>query len=698
VTLSGGVTLDGAMAQTGATLWIGGGLTGTPGSSLTLAASPTAAAVVLGTGTGTIGGNLDVIFDGTATSNVIRPQSGTLTLGPGVTVRSGTQGGTVGYDLDALVLQGTVSARTPGSIVTVKGSKWSNTGLLEATNDGTLILAGAFDTVGMGTINTTAGGRVIIAGRLNNVGATLTLSAAPNLILGNASQISDGTVASGDGTPLTVLAGSAATLLRANVTAPIVLQPGATLTLDGATLGGNLTGSAATVTMSNKWANAGSIALTNGSKLTLSGTIPTALGTISLSDSTLNVSAATTTSTVRQVSRTNTTLVLQSRLDNAGDTFAVDPSEGGLSMLAGTIAGGSLRIAAGIEATVLGQLPGGQLVSTLDGVTAAGTITVTPGAALNVGAAGLVPDGLKVRLTPAQSGTATLGFVGSQTLGGIADVVFDGSVATGAAVRPGVSTTLTLGPSTVVRTGASGGTLGASSATIILNGLVSARTAGQTLAVSGAGITNNGIMEVRNGSTLKVIGPMSASTGTMDLASGTFLVEYPTSGATPIASFRAAARANRLYSSGSGPAGASAVGYVEAALAGSGRNAMAGQLVDTTTLILKPVPAGDANLDGALSADDYAIIDRSYARAPADAYWTDGDFDYDGQVTAADYLLIDRSFSLQTGVPSPDLLARREAQFGPAYVAKLIASVPEPASCGLWAVAAFAMRRGRRRR
>ena len=99
--------------------------------------------------------------------------------------------------------------------------------------------------------------------------------------------------------------------------------------------------------------------------------------------------------------------------------------------------------------------------------------------------------------------------------------------------------------------------------------------------------------------------------------------------------------------------------------------------VSGTSFTLQVAKFGDANGNGRIDADDYATIDR--ARAKGLTGWVNGDFNYDGTVNAGDYLLIDRSLVVQSGYgPSASLLAEREAEFGPGYVAALVASIPEP--------------------
>jgi autotransporter-associated beta strand protein len=132
------------------------------------------------------------------------------------------------------------------------------------------------------------------------------------------------------------------------------------------------------------------------------------------------------------------------------------------------------------------------------------------------------------------------------------------------------------------------------------------------------------------------------------------------------------------------------IAYAEASdvlgLSGSATATWGGQTADASSLLLKYTYYGDANLDGVVNRDDFALVDRGAAKGLAG--WLNGDFDYDGVSCAApDYALMDKAFLLNGGALSPSDLADRAARFGDAYVSGLIASVPEPASLATCALA-----------
>src|SRR5207244_431114 len=65
-----------------------------------------------------------------------------------------------------------------------------------------------------------------------------------------------------------------------------------------------------------------------------------------------------------------------------------------------------------------------------------------------------------------------------------------------------------------------------------------------------------------------------------------------------------------------------------------------GVTVDLTTVIGKYTYYGDVNLDGQVTADDYATADV-FRGLTQGALWTQGDISGDGQVTADDYAQMD---------------------------------------------------------
>jgi hypothetical protein len=114
----------------------------------------------------------------------------------------------------------------------------------------------------------------------------------------------------------------------------------------------------------------------------------------------------------------------------------------------------------------------------------------------------------------------------------------------------------------------------------------------------------------------------------------------------------------------------------------------AGEFISPTNVLIAYTYAGDANLSGNVTGDDYFRIDAGYAsRNTASPLrgWVNGDFDYNGRINADDYFLIDRSYARQ----------------GAAYAINSgglsagISAVPEPGALALAAGALF-LRRSRR--
>jgi hypothetical protein len=166
-------------------------------------------------------------------------------------------------------------------------------------------------------------------------------------------------------------------------------------------------------------------------------------------------------------------------------------------------------------------------------------------------------------------------------------------------------------------------------------------------------------------------------------------------GAPPVAQVREYLRSRQLFSSAADADSQHllGIGYVDNALLGAA--AWGDLAMGPASVLTRLTYLGDANLDGIVNADDYALLDRGYAAGGA--FWWQGDFNYDGAIDENDYLLIDTTYGQIHGL-SPELLARREQQFGSVYVSQLIASVPEPASLAACGVASILVAAGTGRR
>ena len=90
-----------------------------------------------------------------------------------------------------------------------------------------------------------------------------------------------------------------------------------------------------------------------------------------------------------------------------------------------------------------------------------------------------------------------------------------------------------------------------------------------------------------------------------------------------------------------------------------------GQVVDTTTILVKFTHRIDLDLDGVITTNDATIFNSRYSEG-APAYWSIGDLDYDRVFTTNDATLFNSFYN------------------------EALASVPEPAALGLLTIAGAA--------
>jgi YD repeat-containing protein len=211
---SGGAWLDGVVLEADMAIGVGGKVTVTNGLVLN--------GVV--TINGAVGGNntsaiffADDNFTLAGTGQIVlvdsgfyepaqtglRANSGTLTIGPGITIRGGD--GTVGTASLPLVVQGRILADTAGRSIWVAGTSVSNLGVLAGHNLGVLVVNNLTND---GTIQASAGGVVDINSPLAIHGQSMLVSQPPGVV-------------------------RVAEHLHGNVTSPLRFTPEGNTTFDG---------------------------------------------------------------------------------------------------------------------------------------------------------------------------------------------------------------------------------------------------------------------------------------------------------------------------------------------------------------------------------------------------------------------------------------------------------------------------------
>ena len=105
-----------------------------------------------------------------------------------------------------------------------------------------------------------------------------------------------------------------------------------------------------------------------------------------------------------------------------------------------------------------------------------------------------------------------------------------------------------------------------------------------------------------------------------------------------------------------------------------------------SSIIVKHTFYGDANLDGRVNLSDFNRLAANFGTSGK--FWPQGDFNYDKVVNLADFNLLASNFGMSAA--GPEVTAHDWS--------RLAAAVPEPATIGLFGVAASAAMSRRRRR
>ncbi len=369
-------------------------------------------------GSQTLDGNAEILFGGHNANGIIVSNGGTtLTLGSGVTVHG--KNGSVGNSpvfggSGTFANAGKISADVSGGTILVNAPGWSNTGTLEAINNGTLTTSGTWSN---------SGTMQAVGGTLN-LGGTFT-SAGVQTVLGNAGTVNlTGTMDNtGNTFTLNATTGSwnlvAGTIKNGTVTENGAALKGTGGTLDGVTLNGDLE-----VGVIN---NNESLTIRNG--LTLNGTARvgsadgTKFGNVYFSGSqTLNGNAEVLFGGHNAngiiVSNAGTTLTLGSGVTVHGKNGSVgnSPVFGG----SGTFANAGLISADVSGGTILVNATGWSNTGTLEAINS-GTLT-TSGTWSNSGTMQAVGGTLNLGGTFASAGVQSLlGSAGTVNLTGTMD-------------------------------------------------------------------------------------------------------------------------------------------------------------------------------------------------------------------------------------------------------------------------------------
>ncbi len=179
-------------------------------------------------------------------------------------------------------------------------------------------------------------------------------------------------------------------------------------------------------------------------------------------------------------------------------------------------------------------------------------------------------------------------------------------------------------------------------------------------------LTVNGNANVTAGGAKVIVTNALAVTGKLDLSDNDLVLDYTGtspmgvwngSSYTGVAGLLASGRhegdhlGNGIATSQSAAQSSlTTLGLAEASdvfgLAGSATELFSNEVVDSTSILIKYTYGGDANLDGQINADDYALISFN-DNVPTANHYFNGDFNFDGDINADDFALIDFNRSSQ---------------------------------------------------
>ncbi len=191
---------------------------------------------------------------------------------------------------------------------------------------------------------------------------------------------------------------------------------------------------------------------------------------------------------------------------------------------------------------------------------------------------------------------------------------------------------------------------------------------------------------------------MTVNTGsTLDIINNHLLIDYGTS-ADPISTIKGYLKSGYAGGAWNGVGIDSSAAQVNAGFAVGYADGADGIATGITSgqIEVKYTRYGDANLDGVVNGDDFAILIGHLNKiAPG---WDDGDFNYDGVVNGDDFALLVNNLGRQANGADVALPATDLAAINAFAAANGLAAVPEPASLSLLSAGAFSLLARRRKR
>ena len=215
-----------------------------------------------------------------------------------------------------------------------------------------------------------------------------------------------------------------------------------------------------------------------------------------------------------------------------------------------------------------------------------------------------------------------------------------------------------------------------------------------------------------------------SGTGGVDLTDGRMIIDYTGPSLIGFINAQVLFGRNNGAWNGRGISSSAAAGSMSTSLGvveasdvlGAGGGTWETEAVDGTSVLIKYTWYGDTDLSGVVDFDDYVRIDNGFNTGLSG--WFNGDLDYSSVIDFDDYVLIDLGFNTQTGTlraavnwlsgddrgfdmngtPGTRKVLEHFQQFGLPYARHFLAAVPEPATLAAVSLVASLLSRRRRRR